>query len=266
MRDEDRTERRGREPATVSNRLRRALPRAVRRPRASGPRSRAIAATRALHAAEYALVLLASLALLVGGVFLVGAVSEDVVTGDRLAGADQDLARWLHEHASEPWTALFRVVTHLGGAPFLGAVTLLAVVLHARRRLPVEAVLVGAAFAGAQLLTLAMKTAFRRPRPEFSDPLATASWFSFPSGHASVSAAVYGALAFLLVRRIHSHAGRVVVLIGCAVLVALVAFSRVYLGVHYLSDVVAGIGIGIVWLAITLLVYLRASIRSESRR
>jgi membrane-associated phospholipid phosphatase len=116
---------------------------------------------------------------------------------------------------------------------------------------------------------MALKAAFERPRPAFSDPIATASGFSFPSGHAMVSLTVYGALAFVIVATTKSRRARVLVLATAAALVLAIGFSRLYLGVHYVSDVLAAYGAGIAWLMLCglgLLGALRLSRSAHSFR
>jgi undecaprenyl-diphosphatase len=95
-----------------------------------------------------------------------------------------------------------------------------------------------------------MKLGFRRERPFFPDPLATESTFSFPSGHSLVSLAVYGSVALLLARRVRSPGRRALLFAGTALLVLAIGFSRLYLGVHFLSDVLAGYAAGAAWLAL----------------
>jgi undecaprenyl-diphosphatase len=105
-----------------------------------------------------------------------------------------------------------------------------------------------------------MKQGFRRERPFFEDPLATASSFSFPSGHALVSLAVYGSIALVIAR--HTSDRRIATAVVALALVWILAigFSRLYLGVHFLSDVVAGYAAGAAWLA---LLYLALETRSR---
>ena len=76
------------------------------------------------------------------------------------------------------------------------------------------------------------------------EPLAHLTTYSFPSGHAVASTVFYGALCVLVLQRVRSPAWRVAALAGAVAMVLLVAFSRVYLGAHYLSDVLAGIAVG----------------------
>jgi undecaprenyl-diphosphatase len=127
--------------------------------------------------------------------------------------------------------------------------TVAAYLVRRGRRL--DAALLAVTLGGAQLLTWILKAIFERPRPSFEDPVATASWFSFPSGHALSSIAVYGALAYLIVGGGRSSQARALVA-GVAFLVALIGFSRLYLGVHYLTDVLAGYSAGLAWLLLAI--------------
>jgi membrane-associated phospholipid phosphatase len=102
--------------------------------------------------------------------------------------------------------------------------------------------------------TWLLKATFERPRPSFDDPVATAGWFSFPSGHALSSIALYGTLAYVLGSALRSQRARAASLAGVAVLVATIGFSRLYLGVHYLTDVLAGYSAGLAWLLFTIAV------------
>ena len=176
-----------------------------------------------------------------------GALAEEVTEGD--TGLDNRIADELHEHATRPLTEFFEAVTTLGNGIVLGGVAAIAAYLLARRRYYAEAVLMVLAYVGAQVLSFSLKLAFRRDRPFFTDPLATLSTYSFPSGHATVSIAVYGALCLVLLRRLRGPA-RVVCLAAAVLLVSLIGFSRMYLGVHFLSDVLAGYSVGLAWLAL----------------
>jgi membrane-associated phospholipid phosphatase len=165
-------------------------------------------------------------------------------------GADQRLADWLHERATDPLTDFFEGVTLLGNFVTLLTVTLVAAFVLWRRRDRIDAVFVVFAFVGAQLLSDGLKLAFGRERPFFPDPLATASTYAFPSGHALVSLAVYGAIGLVLARHLSSPVRRAILFGGVAVLVLAIGFSRLYLGVHFLSDVLAGYAVGIAWLSL----------------
>jgi undecaprenyl-diphosphatase len=109
--------------------------------------------------------------------------------------------------------------------------------------------LVVVTMAGAGLLDALLKLSFRRPRPAafFDYPLPTSH--SFPSGHAFFAASFFGGLAVLASARVRNPAFRIFIWLGAAALIVLVGLSRVYLGVHYPSDVLAGYAAATVWVA-----------------
>jgi membrane-associated phospholipid phosphatase len=200
-----------------------------------------------------------ALAVLTAGAWAFGALAEEMAEGDTIH-VDRPLANWLHERATDPLTDVVRVLTWTGNGGFLAIVVLVATLFLWRRRLFSDAVFVVLAFAGAEAITFGMKQGFRRDRPFFEDPLATASSFSFPSGHALVSLAVYGSLALVIARHLTSRRAAAAVLIIAALWVLAIGFSRLYLGVHFLSDVLAGYSAGAAWLAL-----LYASIEMRGR-
>lgn len=194
------------------------------------------------------LPLLGALFALAASLWLFGLIADDIVETE--TANDQRLADWLHGRATDPLTDVFHGITFLGNFLTLLAVTVVAVAILWRRQRRTDAVFVALAFVGAQVLSSGMKLGFRRDRPFFPDPLATEHTYSFPSGHALVSLTVYGALALLLARELSSNGRRAVLFAGTAVLVLAIGFSRLYLGVHFLSDVLAGFAAGIAWLSL----------------
>lgn len=200
--------------------------------------------------------LLAGLAVLTGGAWIFGWMAEDLAEGD--TRVDNRVADWLHGHATPGWTTFFENVTRLGNLTVLVAVVVIAAVVLARRRWITELQLLLLAAIGAEILTVGLKLGFERERPFFADPLATESTYSFPSGHASVSLAVYGTLGFISARHLATRRNQVAVLAGATALVLLIGFSRLYLGVHFLTDVIAGFSIGVAWVALcAVLLHLR---------
>lgn len=204
---------------------------------------------------RFALHHLTSLALVVLGlgVFAFIGIADEVREGDTLR-----FDRWLLLALRAPgdpgdplgpsWLEeMFRDFTALGGSGVLGLLTAVALgylwLLDLRR----VAVFLLLAIAGGLLLSLALKTGFQRPRPDLVSHAAVVYTSSFPSGHSMLSAVVYltgGALLAVV------HAARRVrvYLIGCSILVTLlVGASRVYLGVHWPSDVLAGWAAGAAW-------------------
>ena len=185
-----------------------------------------------------------------GGLWLFGGVVEDLLTGDPLVHFDRALDDYLHSHATPPLTAFFLVVTAFGSlevVALLGA-AVAAFLARGRRWTLLWSWLV--AVAGGALLNWLLKGLFQRPRPHFAHPLLVETSYSFPSGHAMVSFVAYGMLAYLAVLLwLRSWEARVAAVCGAALVVVLIGFSRMYLGVHYFSDVVAGYAAGGVWLS-----------------
>jgi membrane protein DedA with SNARE-associated domain/membrane-associated phospholipid phosphatase len=184
-----------------------------------------------------------------GGLWLFGGLAEDVLTGDPIVGFDRALDDYLHAHATPPLTTFFLIVTALGS---IEAMVLLGVIVAAILAWGRRWVFLGswlAAVAGSAVLNQLLKGLFERPRPYFEHPLLIETSYSFPSGHAMESFVVYGMLAYFAVLALRSWKARVAVVCGAALLVVLIGFSRMYLGVHYFSDVLAGYAAGGVWLS-----------------
>jgi undecaprenyl-diphosphatase len=144
---------------------------------------------------------------------------------------------------------LNRIATDLTS---LGSTTLIVIqaviagvflVLTGRRR---SAIQLGVATGGVELWTQIIKRLLRRARPQIVAPLVGASGFSLPSGHAASSTALYVTLALIIGPRLDQR-GRRAVNIFATVLILSIAVSRVYLGVHYLSDAVFGFVLGWLW-------------------
>jgi len=190
-------------------------------------------------------------------------IAEDYLTNDPLARWDVSFARWLALERSELGTEIFRVITFLGSPAVALAVSAVVCVVLYRRRLLVQAALLPLVLAGAELLNLALKLAFHRPRPEVA--FVTLDTYSFPSGHAMVSTAAYGALAYIAWPYLRSPRQRVLLVVGTLVFVGLICFSRLYLGVHYLSDVLGGAAGGVFWLSVSVAIVTLWGERLASR-
>ena len=111
-----------------------------------------------------------------------------------------------------------------------------------------------ASVAGGALLNRSLKYVFHRPRPYFDDPILTLTSYSFPSGHTMAATVLYGVVAAYLLAKIPDWRWRVLIVISTSVLIALVGFSRIYLGAHYLSDVIGAMAEGVAWLSLCLTV------------
>jgi undecaprenyl-diphosphatase len=191
------------------------------------------------------------------------AVAALTATYGRLVAFDDTIRGWLIERRSPGLTAVLTACTTIGSSPVLVTVALgLAVWLGVARRRR-EALLVAGTTLGALLLSPVLKNVIERARPGDGHLVLVNSW-AYPSGHSLTSTAVIGLLTVLTASRFPSRAARAAVAAAGVCLVVAVGVSRVYLGVHWPTDVLAGWLIGGLWLAICLLGYDRgrAPVRS----
>lgn len=199
-----------------------------------------------------------ALALLALGCGAFAALAADLLLQGPVTAADAGVSQWMFRNAGAAFTALMVAVSAMHGTwPLLAMSAAAALALWWRRQRAWAAALV-LCVPGGMLLNYAVKHAFQRARPALDGAAEIAS-YSFPSGHAAGATVWWG---FLLVWWFAHRTGAGPRLAGAAVAVAMVlltALSRVYLGVHYLSDVLAAIGEGAAWLALCFLVLARGA-------
>jgi membrane protein DedA with SNARE-associated domain/membrane-associated phospholipid phosphatase len=189
---------------------------------------------------------------LMGASWLFGGIAEDVVSGDPLTVIDQQVAQWFHAHATAPMTQVMLALTNsLGPLPVMLAAVLIAVWL-AWKRDWYWLLCVSFTVPFGMLLNVFMKYAFHRARPSFDDPLLVLTSYSFPSGHVAGATLLYGVIAAMVIAKTAAWRWRVMTVLLAIMMVALVALTRVYLGVHYLSDVLGAFAEGIAWLTLCL--------------
>jgi membrane-associated phospholipid phosphatase len=189
------------------------------------------------------------LALILGAAWVFSEIAEDVVEGDTITLIDVQLAHWFRARASAGFTDFMLFITHWNGIVGSGLMAALLAAWFWYRKAHYWLIVVLVAVPGGMLLNVALKHVFRRARPSLEDPLLTLSTYSFPSGHTAAATIFYGLLACYLVRRVSGWPARAAVMAAACLMVVLVALSRMYLGVHYLSDVLAATAEGAAWLA-----------------
>lgn len=168
---------------------------------------------------------------------------------------DSEVHAWARSSREGGATTFFTIMTLIGTPAGLCIIAGIAVVfLIMERRWKWIAYLAFTTIVGG-LLNLQLKTWFARARPELAEALRDAHGYSFPSGHAMGSTFVFGALAYLAFRVLHRWRWRAAALsLACTMTIA-IATSRIYLGVHWISDVGAGIAAGLIWLTATTVAY-----------
>lgn len=199
-------------------------------------------------------------------------LASDVMEGDTLA-FDRAILQWLRSasNSSVPagphWLLASMIeVTALGGATVLTVFTAIAVGYLAIVKRPAAAVFLTTAIAGGATVSTRLKLGFARSRPEVIAHLVTANSSSFPSGHAMNSAAAYLTLGTLLARTFEDLWVRVYIVGVAIALTLLIGLARVYLGVHWPSDVIAGWCVGAAWAVFCSLVARASTARQDRNR
>ena len=190
--------------------------------------------------------------LMIAASWLFGTIAVDVVSGAPLVVMDASVATWLHAHADANLTRIMLVLSQLHGLVAIIAYALVLAAVLAWNKNWYWLLALAVAVPGGMLLNALLKWAYQRVRPSFDDPLLTLSTYSFPSGHTAGTTLLYGFLAALLFSRIRAWPWRVAICMLGALMIAAVGFSRMYLGVHYLSDVIAAVAASTAWLALCL--------------
>lgn len=179
------------------------------------------------------------LRLLAGMLGVLALLALTVASSGTVSRLDLLTVQGLNDMSLPGLTTWVFAITDLGGTEAKLAVSFMATVAFATFRQWRAAVAVALSVAVTEALVAVLKHAAERPRPPAQDALTHAAGFSFPSGHAAASTALYALLAWLTSRHVRGTA-RVVILLTGGMLVGFIGLSRVYLGAHYPTDVLAG--------------------------
>ncbi len=194
---------------------------------------------------------IAGFAAVVAAAALFAEIAGQLAPDGTMAAADDALTTSIGRHASTATVQVFAGLTHFGDPVVLGAIGVLVALWLWRRR--ERALALGWVFAlgGNALLNPALKRIFERVRPLHEPGLVSESSWSFPSGHTSSAAVAYGMLAYLALRLLPQpwHAPAV---LGAAALAFTVGCSRIFLQVHFASNVAAGFVSGLAWLTVCI--------------
>lgn len=182
-----------------------------------------------------------------------GALVDNVTDRDGIAVLDHPIARFVTAHRALALTSVMKMVSAAAGPVGMTLCALIAgVLLSIAWRSWTPVVVLATTAAGAIGLTIVFKAALARPRPPLVHAVAAADGYGFPSAHAAAAAAVCGAAAWLYSIRMRPWRARVAIWAMAAMLAACVGISRVYLGVHWATDVIGGWIFGILWLAVVV--------------
>jgi undecaprenyl-diphosphatase len=211
------------------------------------------------------LSLLLGLAAAIGALIFFGWLTDEVLEGDSRQ-FDEVTRAAVHQLASPVMTRVMRGFSFVGSTLVLTAGTIVAVILFAKRQWGREAKLFAATMIGAALLNVTLKLTFQRARPVPFFNLSPPETYSFPSGHSLMSACFFGALAAILTARIKKTRDRAIVWILATTMFLLIGFSRIYLGVHHTTDVIAGFAAALIWILVVRFVELELARRRKGKQ
>jgi undecaprenyl-diphosphatase len=192
-------------------------------------------------------------------------LSEDLLYNE-LGTFDRVVGELIRGFATPSLTRVAIIITYLGSAYIeIGLMFIVGAFLLFRLKQPWETVLLSISLSGAWLLNTILKELFQRARPDIVH-LVKAGGYSFPSGHAMVAAAFYGAIGYLLWLNLRNRSKPSWFIVVCTfALIIAIGISRIYLGVHFASDVIAGYAAGGVW-AIACIVGLKEIRNYKSKK
>jgi membrane-associated phospholipid phosphatase len=193
-----------------------------------------------------------TLIVLATAVLLFLVIAFAVALSGAVTAIDANVGSWFHLRATPLFTGVMATVSFFGAPTTLTVVVAATCLVLLCQRRYADAATISIVVLGGNVLNFCLKHLVHRARPVFDDPVFSLPSYSFPSGHAMASTVFWGLLA--IYASVHSqrrHAGHAGIAVA-ALMVALVCLSRVYLGLHYVSDVAAGVAEGVAWLALSL--------------
>jgi membrane-associated phospholipid phosphatase len=163
---------------------------------------------------------------------------------------DRSTLLWIHQFANPQLDRVMLFFTSLGNPPTVVTIFMITIVWLVIKRRYSDGIRFALVCVGGVIINQEMKLFFAKPRPELWPRLIADPSFSFPSGHATGSIIVYGFLAYILAKELRQYQNYIY--LAASLLIIAIGFSRLYLGVHYPTDIIAGYGIGFLWLTTCL--------------
>lgn len=197
-------------------------------------------------------------AYLIGLVSLIGfSCMAILISTQKIVLFDHTLISFIRGFESQALTSIMMFFTFIGSFPVILVLFLIvSYILYSVLKCRAEVFLLGTVILGTQIINQALKMLFHRVRPDFH-LLIDVGGYSFPSGHAMSAFAVYGILTFIFWRHIPNRFGRTMLILFSSILILLIGTSRIYLGVHYPSDIIGGYFASSVWLTVSICFFQR---------
>lgn len=218
------------------------------RPRPFG-RLRLFLRNRLSPESEFGLFFTIGVLVMILGAWCFSEIAEQIGPSTPVFAVDRQISHWFHEHARSELTALASAVTFCGSVGFVSAVSVCCGIFFATRQAWNRLLAIIVTMLGGSLLNMLLKHLFHRQRPILENPLVTLTSFGFPSGHTMGATLLYGLLALIAAQFVRKRWARLLIFAVAALVIALIGLTRIYLGAHYLTDVLGALAAGCVWLA-----------------
>jgi membrane-associated phospholipid phosphatase len=190
----------------------------------------------------------------------------DFVATDRISVVDHEIAAWFHGHLTRPLIDLMLALSNAGSPIWIAAITLIAVLILVLRKRWYGLLAVVLTVPGGMLFHHFIQIIVHRDRPFRHSEFLDLGGYSFPSGHTMSATLLYGLLAVFAILVWKGWHWRILAILGALLAIALVGFSRIALGAHYLTDVLGAIAGGISWLLLCITIVERTRRRRLAAR
>ena len=194
-----------------------------------------------------------------GGIF---AYIASAISNETIVGFDSPIIGFVQGLETSWLTSIMKTFTTIGSTPFVVGITVAGMGFLLYKRHRAQAVLLFVVVIGSGLLNIILKSIFKRARPELHR-IVDIGGFSFPSGHTMFAFSLYGIIAYIAWRNLKTASSRALLFLFAAFMIIMIGISRIYLGVHYPSDVIAGIFASALWMTIATTVYAWYQERKE---
>ena len=203
-----------------------------------------------------AIMLKSAMAILCMALFI--HLTFSITTSGNIQNFDEGILKWVETLRTPFMNSMMLDVTALGGLALTIVLGLLSVALFVLAGDGIAALHLIITSTGGFFISMWTKSIISRPRPSIIPQLIHASGFSYPSGHSITSAAIYLTMAILACRHFKSYRSRIILLLLAGIMIALISFSRIYLGVHYPSDTMSGALLGLAWALVTAALFAKS--------
>lgn len=183
--------------------------------------------------------------------FVLKVLSSISIIKNFIANLDFLMIKFIENWRSDIFAKAITFITYFGDWKLIGGITLILLTIFAIKKYWQKFILLLGTIFGSEIFVYLIKHLIKRDRPLFTS-IIFEDGFSFPSGHSLIAVSFYGILAFFLTKKFRKKWQKIIIWMSAIIFIFLISFSRIYLGVHWLSDTIGGIIGGLIWLIIMI--------------